>query len=209
MNAPTKHKHADLILEHARQKATGELDAGWWKWECGNGDADEWWGLPPCASFPDWTGNCYRYTMTDKHPAFVKPAPKLRLVDFSKLPRDAKLYHAAAGATYNMLGLNHNGALKLLNEHCESVQLVAADYPWLRIAPSGWIGNPEGLDACPVPEGLRYEVMTRSGGIETGFDNKEHWQHRLREVGFGDWQEIIFYRILGLAEGWTDEPEAA
>jgi len=31
-SAPKPHRHAALILEFARQVATGERHAGWWNW---------------------------------------------------------------------------------------------------------------------------------------------------------------------------------
>jgi len=62
-----KHVHADLIKEYARQVADGELQAGWWDWECRDKDATNWdWVIAPA-----WlSGVEYRFTKNENHPDF-------------------------------------------------------------------------------------------------------------------------------------------
>lgn len=77
---PTKHKHADLIKEYARQLADGEIDAGWWKLESREKGATNWnWIIAPA-----WlSGVEYRFSKTEKHPdfdCFVSPGDSFEII---------------------------------------------------------------------------------------------------------------------------------
>lgn len=58
-----RHKNADLILEHARQKAEGELAAGWWVWKL-NKDVSI---VPESMTLSD-KNTVYSYEKSDQHP---------------------------------------------------------------------------------------------------------------------------------------------
>jgi len=58
-----RHKNADLILEHARQKAEGELAAGWWVWKL-NKDVSI---VPESMTLND-KDTVYSYEKSDQHP---------------------------------------------------------------------------------------------------------------------------------------------
>lgn len=67
---PKKHPHAEHIVEFARQKANGGLDAGWWNWKYQEG-SKQWRE----AYSPQWLfGNHYRCIKTEKHPQYDKHA---------------------------------------------------------------------------------------------------------------------------------------
>lgn len=58
-----RHKNADLILEYARQKAEGELAAGWWVWKL-NKDVSI---VPESMTLND-KDTVYSYEKSDQHP---------------------------------------------------------------------------------------------------------------------------------------------
>ena len=197
MNALARHKHYDLILERARQDASGETAAGWWAWESVLGVT---WC--PCAILPNFTASNYRYTMTDKHPRYVPPKPKLKLIDMMALPRGTWVRTAGAIQTdREVLGRGMEGVLHVL---------ALADYATfyytaqLRIIEQKEFTFWGGGGACPVPEGVVCEVVTR--GTQTlMFTNPtvQVWAHNAQTVSL---YEIIGYRITGVAGGWTDDP---
>lgn len=49
---------------------------------------------------------------------------------------------------------------------------------------------------CPLPDGVMVEVVYRDGEKDFGTADLLYWEH---EFSFED---VIAYRILGLAEGW-------
>jgi hypothetical protein len=67
---------------------------------------------------------------------------------------------------------------------------IAPDQPW-----TVWLGG-----ACPIPDGLEYEVEFRGKGIATQIDLKTSnvdWEHG------GDFLDIIAYRLTGkVLDGW-------
>jgi hypothetical protein len=57
-----------------------------------------------------------------------------------------------------------------------------------------------GGGACPVPEGVKYDVTLRSGVIGTNVSN---WSHNLSEVPKA--HQVIAYQITGIAKGYKME----
>ena len=195
------HAHANLIAIYAGQLARGELAAGWWLWEtCIERDIErEIWTM--ICGVPYWHSTSkYRYSKTEKHP----DNRKLKLVDMAKLPVGAKVNVCCV--PHYFLGIDAYG--HALMRRVEENRLGGAMVETLRILPSDWIGTPEGCDTYPMPDGLTYEVMFRDDRIDAlglGF----RWRHdRLQDKMLRP-NDIIFYRITGLADGWTDDPEKA
>lgn len=60
---PARHKNADFILEYARQKAEGELKAGWWDWYLFGSKSL----APNSLTFND-EETVYSYKQSDLHP---------------------------------------------------------------------------------------------------------------------------------------------
>ncbi len=184
MTTPVPHKHAALIKQWA--------------------DAPEWWDVyyrEPATwlwarSF-SWASKFeYKLHKSAKHPDNIKP--KKRLIDWSKMPRGTltnkgvfwdtgeELHRAY---TINATSFAYWGLVDLrLKEQTEFTY---------------WGGG-----ECPVPDGVVIECVRRDGSVfKTAPTHPEaiayDWQH-----DFGD-QDIIGYRIIGLADGWTDDPEEA
>lgn len=193
----TPHPHAMLILEKARQDAAGETAAEWWGWHY-YGKKSEAWLIVGNPSFE--RGYQFRYTMTNKHPDFVPPKSKPRLVNMSALPVGSVVSGAGYFENATVVG-HYPGHLRLLNlEHNE----LRMDNPsYLRIAEQKeftyWGGG-----ECPMPEGLLVEAVFRADGPRNIAAAIVYgWKH---DQGGAD---IIAYRITGLDDGWTDNPEDA
>jgi hypothetical protein len=182
MNA-IPHKHAEKIKQWA--------------------DAPDWWDVyyRECATSdwakvltsPGWAPD-YEYELrkSAKHPDNIKP--KKRLIDWLDMP---------AGTMTNC------GELR---GFAMSTAYVSPDYSVVdQIAPSKlrlkeqteftyWPGG-----ECPVPEGVRTEVIYRDGVKKRAYlsDVPHLWKHERQD------SDIIAYRITGLADGFTDNPEEA
>lgn len=188
---PTKHKHADLILEFARQKATGEFDAGWWNWE--HTGRYEFWKY---TEFLDFSAEQYRYTPTEKNPAFK---PKLKLIAMHELPLGTRVNTSYENGVQLMSIRNSTNAWVWKSSgKTETVNISA-----LRI-----VENKEftfydcKAGKCPVPEGVKVEVLFRDSANCTRSVSNFVWTY----LGNKD-KEIIAYRIVGVAEGYTDNPD--
>jgi hypothetical protein len=190
-NQPTKHKHADLILEFARQKAIGEFDAGWWKWE--HSGLHEYWKY---TEMPDFSSFQYRYTATDKNPAF-KPKPKL--IDMSLLPLGCQV------------GVNDKANVQLMHAFAAGnawVWNAEGSTVWRDISELRIAENKEftfydcKVGKCPVPEGCNLEVIYRDATKGIGSTLQLYWKEARTDTAC----EIIAYRIISVAEGYTDNP---
>lgn len=204
MTALIKHPHAELIVERARQDAFGELEAGWWAWEYRSRP----YGLWTCyvSTFPPTFGTAfdYQYTMTDKHPDYVAPKPKLRLIDMSELPKGTmvQLQDTYSSGDYSVHGPYKSNLGLLAIVRASGLGGGPYEIKHMRIIEQKeftfWGGG-----ECPVPEGVVCEVVTRRGQVLT-FTNPivQAWT----QWGSVD---VIGYRIIGVAGGWTDNPESA
>lgn len=205
MTQPKQHIHSALILEKARQDATGETAAGWWKWEIKHKTAG--WDVIPDPQFRHNDAE-YRCSMTAQHPQYVPAKPSLRLVDLSKLPVGTKM-KADSGSTYKIVvsgvpEVHGSGTMRLLLESDNKRPGVFFWGETLRIAEQKDFTYWDGGD-CPVPEGLMIECVRRAGTkfIATSGRTGGFWNHRL------DDRDIIGYRIIGVDDGWTDNPSEA
>lgn len=217
MNAPTKHKHADLPSHIANVLPGGKYHdiALQWRDTGGTLQYKHISVAATCGEPHKWLDDWQPYTLPLSDCDFqcyaiewrVKPQPALKRVDMSRLPVGAMVTHPCTGIAPCQV-IRHFGSNRSRIEG-EDAGSNVVDSSAMRILPSGWIGNPEGLDACPVPEGLRYEVKLAGGDVVEGDRALNIWTHKPSSLLHGRMSYIIFYRILGLADGWTDEPEAA
>lgn len=198
MSQPKQHVHSALILERARQDATGETTAGWWKWEIDHGTDN--WTTVPLPQFHD--SSAYRYSMTEMHPQYVPAKPILRLIDMAKLPHRTRV--KCGQSTYD---IDRTRASASPTSLCTLQGFV---YPFnaLRIAEQREFIYWDGGD-CPLPEGLHVEVVRRTGNkhrVNTSTpDSVLEWNHTSDVPQF----HVIAYRILGVAPGYTDNPDEA
>ena len=193
MVPPIKHIHADLILEKARQDATGETAAKWWRWEFYT-PSNGWADLPGPLFLSD---SAYRYSRAPAHPLFVPPKPELKLVDMMALPVGSWVTCAYLETEPAQVMVVGPVALVCWNKHELTVSVSSFE---ARITEQKeftyWGGG-----ACPVPDGLKFEFVWRDGGkSESIVPTKLRWIHTLASA------DVIAYRILGLADGWTDDP---
>jgi hypothetical protein len=124
--------------------------------------------------------------------------PKLKLVDMSKLPK---------GAMTNLgelLGYAE-GLAQCAHFDRDKVLYATAIHPaHLRIAEQTeftcWGG-----DKCPVPNGLMVQTVLRAAGaVKTKSNALDlRWQHKQSP------DDILAYRIVCLADGWSDDPSQA
>ena len=205
MNTLTRHPHAALIIERARQDANGETAAGWWEWEFQGLAWPEY--KPLLSAYPAWdSGRKYRYTMTDKHPQYVppKPKPKLKLIDMSKLPRGTMVCISLISTDKYYVHGHNSGYTQLIDyiDGGSTHQKTSRTHIVEQKDFTYWGGG-----ECPVPDGVLVEVVTR--GTQTLMftaPTVQVWAHNAQTVSL---YEIIGYRIIGVAPGWTDNPEQA
>lgn len=194
MSQPKQHVHSALILERARQDATGETTAGWWKWEIDHGTDN--WTTVPLPQFHD--SSAYRYSMTEMHPQYFPAKPILRLIDMAKLPHRTRV--KCGQSTYDV---DRTRASASPTSLC-TLQGLVCPFNALRIAEQRefiyWAG-----DKCPLPEGLRVEVIKRSGSIVFEGPTYSCFWNRGSIADL----DIIAYRVLGVAPGYTDNPDEA
>lgn len=260
--ALVKPRHADLAVEWARQYAAGELQAGWWEWQCRGDSSGVWQSIGSCKAFSPnfYIATQYSYFKTDKHPQYDKhtkvkaewekvevkaewekvkskgtheiwvqserngewhccgqgalfdsPGPyeirKIKpkqLLDIRKLPKYAAVSHIFTPEEEELV---LNSSLESTNVVC--LQTRCNDVEWhyfqnLRLREQkDWqlhVGN-----LCPVPEGVDVVVTLRDGFItkEPAHAVELNWNYT------GEHYDIIAYRIVRLAEGWTDDRNLA
>jgi len=147
----------------------------------------------------DWRG-----TLGDARIAAELAAkPKLKLIDMAKLPKGTMVEtgdHVTGEHVYEVMMTHRDGTLGCWNVSHQTIHRHTSE---LRIAKQKEFTYWDGGD-CPVPEGVRVEVALRDGlpifVVET---------HEFRWTHFGTPDDIIGYRIVGVAKGWTDDPELA
>lgn len=173
------HKHFEMIK-------TYYANPDWWcvAYKTPYGD----WCL---TSDPSWTADEYELRKSVKHP---DNRPKRKLVDMSKLPRGTM-----TNCEELVGGCDDYGYF--LQEESQYMQHV----PWsdVRIAEQKtftyWGGG-----ECPISDGLVVEVKRRDGDVIVDREPSDlRWKH-ITAIS-----DIIGYRILGVADGWTDDPALA
>ena len=127
---------------------------------------------------------------------------KKRLIDWRKMPKGVM---TNVGALEKQVSSTESWAFIMHQEDDDAPpRIVLEPNRRLRLAPSGtqpWILWKGG--ECPVPEGAIVDAECRGGFnlVDTGTSFR--WQHSRHQ------NDIIAYRVTGLAQGWTDNPEVA
>jgi hypothetical protein len=185
MNA-TPHKHAELIKQWA--------------------DAPEWWDVycsQPIVSTsivntpnPDWNATLvYELRKSAKHPDNIKP--KKKLIDWSRMPRGTmtnfgeflRVPEGITGTKYFSVMNSNFYVINIMKEEVRLAEQTQFTY---------WGGG-----ECPVPEGVVVEVVFRDGDKTPDLADDFTWEH-VKNSG-----DIIAYRILKLADNFTDNPSEA
>jgi hypothetical protein len=182
MTTPVPHKHAAKIKQWA--------DAPDW-WDVymrpiGTGT----WSIPMAITWhKDFE---YDLRKSAKHPDNLKP--KKRLIDWSTMPKGTM-------TNFGELRRHVKNQILFMTDAPNYCYKYSADGE-IRLAeqtkPTYWEGG-----ECPVPEGVVVEVRFRDGDKEQDLPSNFRWDH-IKSDG-----DIIGYRIIGLADGWTDNPAEA
>jgi hypothetical protein len=140
---------------------------------------------------------------TKHHPDNCKP--KLKLVDMFALPIGSAILHAENRDKFKLVakvGSSHLGGIfefsstKIVFEHSDKWRIAEQE------GFTYWGGG-----ECPVPDGLLVQVIMRSGSDTYKAIGKFLvWAHGDEYDGKHAEMDIIAYRIIGLADGWTDDP---
>lgn len=174
-----RHLHADLILEFARQKSSGELDAGWWCWYLKE-RTENWCAIssPSFAVHYD-----YKFEKTDKHPdnqKFVK-WEDLPFGTLVRICKDDDQTYRLIGASGTMLMVAANVGCAPFTAHKDNCKL-AKEQPW--IGEAGLISKLSGC-VCQLVE------TDRVGYIEEVTD-RTHTKFYISK-----------FKITGLQTGYT------
>ena len=181
MNA-IAHKHAEKIKQWA--------------------DAPEWWDVyfrePATSAWtkaltsPVWApGYEYELRKSAKHPDIK---PKKRLIDWAAIPVGTMTNHGEIRVVDGNMAILENPSHRGYRAHIEKEQLRLKEQTKFTY----WGGG-----ECPVPEGVVVEVVTRDGGIcQRSVARTLCWVTKLLMSS-----DVIGYRIIKLADGWTDVPE--
>lgn len=233
---PRTPEQCALIDERSRQAKTGELDAGYWDWfALVSNHMSNWTHYNPAPSHPHYAKYCewqslvdsgevakgwwkiyqttyhsydetlkpnwlpdthYEIQKTDKHPENCKPA--LKLIDWSKMPTGAMTNKG------RLIGHSSEIVLVLVEETKNAFPYATRFlYADVRLAQQTKWAYWGGGD-CPVPDGLVVEAIFRDDKNSVlKFPDQLEWEH------YKVSSDIIAYRIIGLADGWTDDPRKA
>lgn len=127
----------------------------------------------------------------------IEPVEPLKQVSLVDIPAGVALKQKNDTPLYLYHGFNSSCKPQLSNFGAEACNIFSVPFEELELAPASeqpwmfWGGG-----ACPVPEGVTFEVTCRSGAVREQ-EEVSDWTHT---VNIGD---IIAYRITGLAEGWV------
>jgi hypothetical protein len=146
------------------------------------------------ATFEPCWSNLFEYELrkSAKHPDNIKP--KKKLIDWSKMPRGTMTSFGELTGTCN--GLAYVAPDYSVTDEFDFAKLRLAEQTQFTY----WGGG-----KCPVPEGVVVEVVLRQWNAPNEYTSPENvgWSHDNFD---GD---IIAYRIISLADGWTDNPGEA
>lgn len=193
------HKHAKIILEWSRHLASGEAYAGWWQLQAEH-RVENFVYLEDVGDRVAWNLENYKIVKTALHPdnAIAERKPKLKLIEWAKMPIGTMTDKGEIrGRLYNSILIECN----LINGSTAVYHAITD----LRLAEQTnftyWGGG-----ECPVPAGVIVECVFRSGDVSLTMQGVEfEWMHPTKK----DWSDLIGYRIVGVAEGYTDDPSKA
>jgi hypothetical protein len=145
-----------------------------------------------------WDSTEHRIVKTSKHPDNCKP--KLKLIDFAKMPKGTmtnfgEVLIASPTGLVTLVdapAFIGAGTRTLSSEVLRLVEQTNFTY---------WTGG-----ACPVPEGVVVTIVFRSGREVTAYAASVLWELNVAQSGL---LNILAYRVVGLAEGYTDNPAMA
>lgn len=187
------HPHYAVYKEWEAHKASGTIDRGEYVLKaCISGQSCEYHNTAQRVSW--CVENTYAIEKTDKHPDNKKPKPKPKLLDWSKVPVGT---------------MTNNGEVRLValnqcyTEHKLALTLTRQRHSYLRLLPATkWTAIQDG-ESPPVFEGLVIEYReTRDIYI--------HGRRFRNNVVMNENMPLInAYRVVGIAEGWTDDPTKA
>jgi hypothetical protein len=170
----------------------------WQEWEAlvesgaaARGEAWVLFGGDVVKSFdPDWDVSIPDYRI-------VRATPKNKLIDWAKMPRGTMTSHG------ELIWVNGDRAWCFQEGNCSNFSVYV-----LRLRPAttewqAWTGGD-----CPVPDGTLVDITLRDGIVVPHTIAVDlRWWHPMDDaLLYGD---IIAYRVVGLADGYTDNPDEA
>lgn len=184
------HPHHALWHEWQELLASGAVDRGeaWIDFDGGK------------TSICEWTA--------DKQYKIVRKEQK-RLIDWAKMPKGVMTNIGKTQLGMSNIGefqmvcndtcsavLIRDSPLRLINPFTKNLRLAHENYqPWIL-----WMGG-----ECPVPEGVKVRVILRDGSDCYYVQHICKWKYEARPMTL----DIISYKVIGLEDGWTDNPEEA
>jgi hypothetical protein len=197
VGAPAWTASTKYVLRPSKQHPSYHI---WLEWRSNQG----WWKLyvwgklegpkakrEVCGN-PNWhIGLEYGLEKSDKHPDNVKP--KKQLIDWRKMP---------VGTATNQGNICSVALEGVYTIYCGRPVLFSDSE--LRLRPDSdftyWGGG-----ACPAPEGVIVKCIFRGGQTSLHLTSADtlRWAHS------GGADDIIAYRMVGLCEGYTDNPAEA
>ena len=124
----------------------------------------------------------------------IIPQPK-KLIDWSKMPKGTMTSEG------ELLDIDNDGYPVIIKNKLRSFAYTQRS---LRLAEQKEFTYWGGVE-CPVPEGVIVEVVYRDKSSDIRSSLHFDWGHDTSNLNY--LVEIIAYRIIGLAEGYTDNPE--
>jgi hypothetical protein len=173
------HPHWETYREWQQLIDSGEAGRGWWMIDCDDGKTFN----------PKWHIHfAYYIVKTDKHPDNAKPA--LKLIDWTKVPVGCQTSQGEL--------MDYAEPWAWVNNTKNSILLVAAVN--LRLREQTTFTHLPTDTPPPVVDGLvfEYEVVSTNECRYTYTDLKNKV-----------YRDCIAYRVIGLAPGYTDNPELA
>jgi hypothetical protein len=198
----TYHPHYATYCQWQQLVDAGEVAKGWWLLNASNntGASCEYSACTNHA--PRWfIDHKYLITKSNKHPDNVKPA--LKLIDWAKVPIGAMTNRgviASYESTYGWVSCTRqgvDGCFESTSGQPENINLRLAEQTTFTHLPQG--------TPPPVVEGLVFEYEYPAA-LFVGARIKEYarghtWLHSV--------PCIYAYRVIGLAPGYTDNPQEA
>jgi hypothetical protein len=186
MNA-TPHKHAELIKQWADAPE-------WWDVYRSDGGAVDHWSRCSAEVLTYGENLKMKLEKSAKHPDNLKP--KKRLIDWSKMPIGTMTDRGEIRAVFGDFV-----QLEVREKNMPKYDLTIPQNLRLKEQTqfTYWGGG-----KCPVPEGVVVETVLADRKVCSDLP-KYQWL----PCSSSTYKHVVGYRIIGLADGWTDNPEEA
>ena len=190
------HPHYATYCEWQRLVDAGEVAKGWWDIISTN-------GVCYAATLePKWLPDCeYEIRKNDKHPNNRKPA--LKMINWANIPVGAMTKKGEFLGFHESTIHGRYSAVLL-----KKMALISSELYSLRLAEQTKFSHLQDGEAPPVIEGVVIEYEY----VQCGPDKiPSRWVVKTVQT-FGSCLPVamcIGYRIIGLADGWTDDPSKA